>query len=114
MSQASMEVAPAAAVVVAAFAAAWPTYAIMLKARTGRARSAIAYLLGFAAGLFATAVLATATGAVAAGASEVAVAGLLAAFIAPFVGMVHAKLSAPPRRRSGVPGVRGQPSGFRS
>jgi hypothetical protein len=113
MSQASMEVVPAAAVVVAGLASAWPTYAIMLKAKTGRARSAIAYLLGFAAGLLATGVLAAATGVVAAAASEVAVAGLLAAFVAPFVGMVHAKLRAPPRRRPRAPGGRDQVSGVR-
>jgi hypothetical protein len=100
MSEMSIEIVPAAAVVAGGLASAWPTYAIMRKAKTGRARSAIAYLLGFAAGLAATAVLAAATGAVAAGATEVAAAGLIASFIAPFVGMVHAKLRGPPRRRA--------------
>ncbi len=108
-----MDVVPAVAVVAAALASAWPTYAIMLEAKSGRARSAIAYLLGFAAGLAATAVLVAATGAATAGASEAAAAGLLASFIAPFIGMVHAKLRRPPRRRSRAPGGRGQVSGVR-
>jgi hypothetical protein len=44
--------------------------------------------------------LARTTGSVAAEATSVPAAGLLTSFIAPFVGMVHAKLRGPPPRRS--------------
>jgi hypothetical protein len=113
MSDASMDVAPAAAVVAATLASAWPTYAIMLRAKSGRARSAIAYLLGFAAGLAGTAFMAAATVAAMADGTAVVGAGLLASFVAPLVGMVHAKLHGPPRRRSRVSGAGSQVLGVR-
>lgn len=97
---ADVDVAPFATVVAAAIAAAWPAYTILRRAKHGRARSAVAYLMGFFAGLAATAMLTAMVGLRAGEDATIVAAGLFASFIAPFVGMVHAKLREPVRRRS--------------
>ena len=98
MRNLSMDAAPVVTVILAALVSAWPAYAILLRAKHGRARSAIGYLVGFFAGLGVTAVLAALIAPLAAEATPVPVAGLLASFIGPFIGLLHAKLRGPPRR----------------
>lgn len=95
-----LDLAPLAIVAAAALLAAWPAHAILRRAKPGRARSAVAYLMGFFAGLAATMALASLFGLRAGEDAPLVLAGLLASFIAPFVGMLHAKLREPPRRRS--------------
>jgi hypothetical protein len=90
---------PAATVALAAFGAAWPAYAILRRAKPGRARSAIAYLLGFFAGLGVTAAMSMLAGDAALDPAAIVTGGTLAAFIGPFIGLVHAKLRGPARRR---------------
>ena len=97
----------AAIVVGVALAAALPAYQILRRAKPGRARSAVAYLLGFCAGLLATAAFAGALEPRGAEDTSVAFIGLVASFVGPFVGMVHAKLNRlggrkPSRRASGL------------
>jgi hypothetical protein len=89
----------AAVVIVVAFAAALPAYATVRKGRPGRARGSIAYLAGFAFGLIATIGLGALLEPLAVPGTPVAVVGAIAAFVGPLLGMVHAKLAQPPRRR---------------
>ncbi len=93
------ELPPAAVVVVVAIVSALPAYWTLRKGMPGRARSAVAYLVGFAAGLLATMALGAALEPLVAAETPLAVVGMIASFIGPFLGMVHAKLAAPPRRR---------------
>lgn len=93
------DLAPAAVVIVVAMMAALPAYLTLSKAKPGRARSAVAYLLGFFAGLLATIMLGGILEPLAGQETPVVVIGMLASFVGPFVGMVHAKLAQPPRRR---------------
>jgi len=95
---ASPALTPAFAVAVVAFASGWPAYATLRRTRRGRARSAIAYLLGFFSGIGATILLTAVVGSAATGPS-VAAAGMLTSFVAPFAGLVHGKLRGPIRRR---------------
>ena len=99
MSNVVVDVAPAVTVALAAFVAAWPAYAILRRAKPGRARSAIGYLVGFFAGLAATWVMVGLAGARAPEPGTIVTAGMLASFIAPFIGLMHAKLRGPARRR---------------
>ena len=91
--------APVAVVALVAVIAALPAYITLRRAKRGRARSAVAYLMGFFAGLLATAALAAALQPFAAEATPVAVVGMIASFVGPFVGMAHAKLREPVRRK---------------
>jgi hypothetical protein len=93
------DLAPAAVVIVVAMTAALPAYLTLSKAKPGRARSAVSYLLGFFAGLLATIVLGGVLEPLAGQETPIVVIGMLASFIGPFIGMVHAKLAQPPRRR---------------
>lgn len=95
-----MDAAPAVTVALAAVAAAWPAYATLRRAKPGRARSAIAYLLGFFAGLAATWAMLAFAGGRALEPAAIVTGGLLASFIGPFIGLLHAKLRGPMRRRS--------------
>lgn len=99
MRTAVMDAAPAVAVALAAVAAAWPAYTTLRRAKPGRARTSIAYLLGFFAGLAATWGMSAFAGVRAAEPATIATAGMLAAFVGPFIGLVHAKLRGPMRRR---------------
>ena len=94
------DLAPVAVVVTVAFAAGLPAYLIVSRAKRGRARSAIAYLLGFGAGLLMTSFLGGAMKPFSADEVPMPVVGLIASFIGPFIGMMHAKLHEPMRRRS--------------
>lgn len=94
------ELAPAAVVALVALAAALPAYLTLRKGKPGRARSAIAYLIGFLAGLLATIALGAALEPLAAQETPIAAVGMIASFVGPFLGLVHAKLAEPPRRRS--------------
>ena len=93
------DLAPAVVVIVVALTAALPAYLTLSRAKQGRARSAVSYLLGFFAGLLATIVLGGMLEPLAGQETPVVVIGMLASFVGPFVGMVHAKLAQPPRRR---------------
>jgi hypothetical protein len=93
------DIAPAAVVIVVALIAALPAYLTLSRAKAGRARGAVSYLLGFFAGLLATIVLSGMLEPLARQETPMVVVGMLASFIGPFMGMVHAKLAQPPRRR---------------
>jgi hypothetical protein len=84
---------------VVALLAALPAFSIMRQAKRGRARSAIAYLSGFFTGLAATLALCLMGVAVFAIVGALFKAGVAAAFLGPFTGIVHAKLRRTSRRR---------------
>jgi hypothetical protein len=88
---------PAAAFWLVAVLAAVPAFSIVRQGRRGRARSAIAYLAGFFLGLAATVGLALAASLLTTEASFFN-AGVTAAFLGPFTGIVHAKLRRSARR----------------
>jgi hypothetical protein len=72
----------------------------MRRARRGRARSAIAYVVGLSGGLVATLLLVLAIRLVPADVrSTAAAAGVIGAFVAPFIGITLAKLRRRTRRR---------------
>ena len=100
------DVSPGVVLALIAFLAAAPPYLTMCQSARGRARSAIGYLLGLAAGLSAT-VVSVITLRAYADAQAVAAAGLTASFFSPFVGMLRAKWQRkkrPTRRRAVVEG----------
>lgn len=78
-----------------------PPYVVLRRSHRGRARSAVSYLCGLAAGLAATVFLAalldtfTDTDAVIA-------AGLLSSFVGPFLGLARAKWEGPRRKSRSV------------
>lgn len=93
------EVSPGLALSLAGLLAAFTPYALLRKTGRGRARGAIAYLAGLAAGLALTAVLVFAFEPFVR-AGPIAEAGLFGAFFGPFAGMLRAKWERP-RRRAG-------------
>jgi uncharacterized membrane protein YedE/YeeE len=95
-SSLAVETSPGLALALVAFLAALPPYGVLRQRGRGRARSAVAYLLGLAAGLASTIVLTVLLKRFVDPAAIVG-AGLLAAFFAPFVGMVRAKWERPRR-----------------
>jgi len=98
------EVSPGLALSLAGLIAAFAPYALLRRTRRGRARTAIAYLSGLAAGLALTAALALVfRPLVRVGA--IAEAGLFGAFFGPFAGMLRAAWERP-RRRGGRPRAR--------
>jgi hypothetical protein len=90
---------PAVAFWLVAVLAAVPAFSIVRQGRRGRARSAIAYLAGFFLGLAATVGLALAAASLTTSDASVFNAGVTAAFLGPFTGIVHAKLRRSARRR---------------
>jgi predicted lysophospholipase L1 biosynthesis ABC-type transport system permease subunit len=90
---------PAVAFWLVALLAAVPAFRIVRQGKRGRARSAIAYLAGFFTGLAATVGLALAAAALTAIETSLFNAGVTAAFLGPFTGIVHAKLRRSARRR---------------
>lgn len=92
------DVSPGLALAVVAFLAATPAYLALCQSSRGRARSAISYLLGLAAGLAGTAVSVVALGNYT-DVQAVAAAGLAASFFSPFLGMIRAKWQRKPRPR---------------
>lgn len=93
------DIAPAAVVIVVALIAALPAYLTLSRAKAGRARGAVSYLLGFFTGLLVTIVLSGMLEPLARQETPMVVIGMLASFLGPFIGMIHAKLAQPPRRR---------------
>jgi hypothetical protein len=96
---------PGLALALVALLAALPAYSLLRQSERGRARSAIAYLMGLATGLTAAVALSTLLGRLA-HVAMVGEAGLVGAFFAPFAGMLCAKWQGPiklkrPRRGSG-------------
>jgi hypothetical protein len=95
-----MDIAPGLTIVSVALLAALPPHLLMYPSRRGRARSAIAYLLGFFAGVAATILIAGTIGARVPDNTAIIAPGMLAAFFAPFGGMLRARLRRPPRRQA--------------
>jgi uncharacterized membrane protein len=94
------DVLPAITFWVVALLSAAPAFSIVRQGRRGRARSAIAYLAGFFVGLLASVCLALLVAVLIATPSPIFNAGVAAAFLGPFTGIVHAKLKRAARRRS--------------
>jgi hypothetical protein len=100
------DISPGVVLAAVAFLAAAPPYLALCQSSRGRARSAIGYLLGFAAGLAATVVCARTLGAHA-DTEAIIAAGFLASFFSPFLGLLRAKWQRkgrPVRRKSIVEG----------
>ncbi|HEU4377409.1 MAG TPA: hypothetical protein VFR73_02470 [Hyphomicrobiaceae bacterium] len=95
-----IDVAPGLTIVSVALLAALPPYLIMYQSRRGRARASIAYILGFFAGLATTGLIIVTAGPRVPDVAAILSAGILAAFFAPFGGMLRARLRRPPRRAS--------------
>jgi hypothetical protein len=93
-----IDVAPGLTIVSVALLAALPPYLIMYQSRHGRARASIAYILGFFAGLAATGLIVAAAGPRVSDVAAILSAGVVAAFFAPFGGMLRARLRRPARR----------------
>jgi hypothetical protein len=92
------DVAPGLTIVSVALVAALPPYLIMHQSRHGRARASISYILGFFAGLAATALIVVTCRAHVPDATAMLSAGVLGSFFAPFAGMLRARLRRPIRR----------------
>ena len=93
-----IDVAPGLTIASVALLAALPPYLVMYQSRHGRARASIAYILGFFAGLAATGLIVAAAAAHIPDVAAIFSAGVLAAFFAPFGGMLRARLRRPARR----------------
>jgi len=92
------EASPGIVLVVAAVLAGVASYSLLRHANRGRARSALSYLFGLAAGLAAT------TSSMMflqpyADPTIMLGPGILGSFFGPFVGMLRAKWEGPPKRR---------------
>jgi predicted lysophospholipase L1 biosynthesis ABC-type transport system permease subunit len=98
------EVFPGVALSLVGFVAAVPPYVLLRQSDRGRARSAISYLCGLAAGLAVTACLATLSQTFA-DADAITAAGLLSSFLFPFVGMARAKWDGPRKKKSRRPAL---------
>jgi hypothetical protein len=97
------EVVPGAMLIACAFVAALPAFRVLRMSASGRARSAVAWILGFLAGLAAAVSLSIAIGEVAGPNGSVGASALLGCFLGPFIGIVHAKLAGPVRKRRRIP-----------
>lgn len=84
---------------IVALVAAVPAFRVVRQRRRGRARSSIAYLAGFFTGLAAAVSVALAADLLFTADASVFNAGVTAAFLGPFTGIVHAKLKRSARRR---------------
>jgi len=93
------EVVPGLVLVASAFLAALPAFRVVRKPTRGRARSAMAWVLGFVVGVFATMLFSITIGDVANSDAPVAGSGLLGAFFGPFIGILHGKWCGPIKRR---------------
>src|SRR5262245_38785372 len=93
------DLVPAVTFWLVALVATVPAFMIVRRSKRGRARSAIAYLAGFFAGLAASVGLALAAPTLAGFEGPLLNAGVTAAFLGPFTGIVHAKLRRSGRRR---------------
>jgi threonine/homoserine/homoserine lactone efflux protein len=95
------DLVPAVTFWLVAVLAAVPAFSVVRQGRRGRARSAIAYLAGFFLGLAATVgLVALAAASVITTEASFFNAGITAAFLGPFTGIVHAKLRRSARRRT--------------
>ena len=92
------EAVPGIALVWVTVMAAIPAYVIAVQSRRGRARTAVAYLAGFGAGLAMTLALEIVVGSFRPGSPPVAHLGLLGAFVGPFLGIARAAWLRPVRR----------------
>jgi len=97
------EVVPGAMLIACAFVAALPAFRLLRLSTSGRARRAVAWIFGFLTGLAALALLSIAIGEVAGPNGSVGASGLLGSFLGPFIGIVHAKLAGPVRKRRRIP-----------
>jgi len=92
------EAVPGIALVCVTVMAAIPAYVIAVQSRRGRARTAVAYLSGFAAGLAMTLALGAVVGSFRVDIPPIAQLGFLGAFVGPFLGVARAVWLRPPRR----------------
>ena len=97
------EVVPGLVLVSAAYIAAVPAFRTVRQASRGRARSAMAWLFGFLAGVTATMLLSLTIGQAADPDALVAGIGLLGAFLGPFIGVLHGKWLGPHKKRRRPP-----------
>ena len=88
------DLVPIGIVLLVAAIAALAAYVAQRRATPDRTRDAMAYQLGFLAGLAATLCLATVLALFLTADTPAAQAGVLASFFAPFAGMIHAELCA--------------------
>jgi len=98
LSSMTSETSPGLVLAVAAVLASVASYSLLRHGSRGRARSALSYLCGLAAGLAAT----TSCMAFLQPYADPAVMlgpGVLGSFFGPFVGMLRAKWEGPPKRR---------------
>ena len=96
---------PGLALVWVAVMAAIPAHVIVRQSRRGRARTAIAYLAGFGAGLVMTLALGVIVASFRDDSPEVVPLGIFGAFVGPFIGMARAAWLRPTRRTSRDAGV---------
>ena len=92
------EAIPGIALVWITVMAAMPADRIVGRSRHGRARSAIAYLTGFGAGLATTVALGGIVASMSEDSAELGTLGLLGSFLGPFVGIGRASWRRPARR----------------
>jgi hypothetical protein len=107
VSSLSGELSPGLVLALSALLGGAAAYLPLCQTARGRARSAIAYLAGLAAGLTATACAVAALHSKADG-DAMAVAGLLGSFFGPFLGMLRARWRRkhrPARRRAMAEGL---------
>ena len=84
-----VEVLPGVVLIASGYCAAFAAFRIMRKSSRGRARSALAWVWGFAMGLLATLLLSIA--AAARPGASVSAQGFLGAFVGPFIGILYGK-----------------------
>ena len=99
------EAIPGVALVWVALMAAIPAHVIVAQSRRGRARTAIAYLSGFGAGLTMTLVFGVIVASFREDSPEVVPLAIFGAFVGPFIGIARAAWLRPARRSSRNAGV---------
>lgn len=97
------EVVPGVVLIACAFLAALPAFRLLRLSASGRARSAVAWISGFLAGLAGAMLLSVTLGEFAGADGSLGASGLLGSFLGPFIGIVHAKLAGPVRKRRRTP-----------
>jgi hypothetical protein len=98
LSSMTSEASPGLVLVVAAVLASVASHSLLRHATRGRARSALSYLCGLAAGLAATMLCIVFLRPYADPAIMLG-PGILGSFFGPFIGMLRAKWEGPPKRR---------------
>src|SRR5262245_26148653 len=92
------DVLPGLTLIATGYTAALAAFRIVRQSSRGRARSALAWIAGFCAGLLTLLLLLIAAAAINIRGS-VSGEGLLGAFVGPFIGLVHAKWVGPVKKK---------------